>query len=116
MLEARRIHQNTKPSKIEYLGRNKYYYNYDIQEEQVDNEGTVETHYNFVQVKLSGKPDYKRCVQAVIRQYVSLNEEFDLINTYNLNIINGERDINKDYQQYLALVNTIKNNIKQDFK
>lgn len=117
MLNAKRIHQNVKPSKIEYIGKNKYYYNYDIQEELIDNsKGTQEIGYNFIQVKLTGKPDYNRCVQAIIRQYVSLNEEFDLINTYNSNVISGIRDVNSDYQQYLQLLNTIKNNIKQDFK
>lgn len=118
MLYANRITQNIKPDKFMNLGNNYYYYNYDIKSEVVTvhygDEDVEETQYNFVQVKLYGKPDYERCVKAVIRAYVDANSEFDLINSYNsyqLDIDNA----NSEYEEYLQLMKDIKENVKKDF-
>lgn len=123
MFEARRIETSIQPQKIEFLGNGTYYYNYDIQSKEVEvtdmvtNEPTIETRYDFVQVHLTGAPEYKRCVEAVIRQHLDVNEEFDLINSMNkltMGLSENENDRAK-YQAYLELVDTIKTNIKVDF-
>lgn len=123
MLEAKRIETNQEPKKIEFLGDGSYYYNYDIKAKVVTvnpmNEGDEEheeTVWSFIQVHLYGKPDYSKCVRAVIRQYVDQDEEFDLINsaqraTYGLRTNSSST---QDYLDYLTLVDTIKSNVKAD--
>lgn len=112
------VSSNIKPNVIERLGNNTYYYNYNITEEQRTNRnGEQETIYNFIQVHLTGIPDYKDCIKNVIRKYVSQEEEFDLINSYNKIQITGEKNSEdvKKYTDYINLLNEIKNNVKKDF-
>ena len=112
------VSSNIKPNVIERLGNNTYYYNYNITSEQRANQdGEEETIYNFIQVHLTGIPDYKDCIRNIIREYVSQTEEFDLINSYNKVQITGEKsseDIKK-YTDYINLLSEIKTNVKKDF-
>ena len=125
MKEPRRITSFSKPDSFQKLGNDTYYYNYNIVEtqaysnEQVDGQQTevLKTAYIFLQVLLYGQPDYKDCVQAIIREYLTQDEEFDLINSYNAAVVAGETssvDIT-NYKEYLALLTSIKTNIKADF-
>ena len=112
------VSSNVKPNSIERLGNNTYYYNYNITSEQVTNQyDKEETIYNFIQVHLTGIPDYKDCIKNVIRKYVSQEEEFDLINSYNKIQITGEKNSEdvKKYTDYINLLNEIKTNVKKDF-
>lgn len=109
---------NVKPNTIERLGNNTYYYNYNItSEKRTNQDGEEETIYNFIQVHLTGIPDYKDCIKNVIRKYVSQEEEFDLINSYNNVQITGEKNSEdiKKYTDYINLLNEIKTNVKKDF-
>lgn len=108
-----RIISPDKPESIQYLGNNNYYYNYDIQEIQILDKQM----YSFIEIKLTGNPDYKQCIKEIIRQYVSAEEELDLINSTNAttnNVVNNSSNIT-NYIDYLNLVNTIKINVKNDF-
>lgn len=112
------ISSNVKPNAIERLGNNTYYYNYNINNEQRTNEnGEQETIYNFIQIHLTGIPDYKDCIRNIIREYVSQEEEFDLINSYNKVQITGEKNSEdmKKYTDYISLLDKIKTNVKRDF-
>lgn len=112
------VSSNIKPNAIERLGNNTYYYNYNITSEQRTNQdGEQENIYNFIQVHLAGIPDYKDCIRNVIREYVSQEEEFDLINSYNKVQITGEKNSKdvKKYTDYINLLNEIKTNVKKDF-
>lgn len=112
------ISSNIKPNAIEQLGNNTYYYNYNITSQQrINRDGEEETIYNFIQVHLSGIPDYKNCIRNIIREYVSQTEEFDLINTYNKMQITGEENSEdiKKYTDYINLLDEIKTNVKKDF-
>lgn len=122
MKTPRRIDCLIKPTALMDLGNGNWYYNYDIQSETVkvlEGEELVdETRYTYVQVKMSGKPDYNRCVEAIIREYLSQSQEFDLINSANKALIAGEEksDAITEYKEYLKLLEEIKSKIKQDFK
>lgn len=90
MLEPKRIQMNVCPQVIQKLGNGTYYYNYDIREVEAEVEildekdsTKFETQYNFIQVLLNGQPNYKDCVRAIIRSFITIDEEFDLINSYN---------------------------------
>ena len=125
MKEPKRITSFSKPDSFQKLGNDTYYYNYNIVETQkysnkhIDGQQTkvLKTAYTFLQVLLYGQPDYKDCVQAIIREYLTQDEEFGLINSYNATVVAGETssaDIT-NYKEYLALLTTIKTNVKADF-
>lgn len=124
-MEVKTLQSAVRPNSIEKLGNGSYYYNYNIQPrlvevtKELDSTETVEeTNYFFVQVHLTGVPNYKDCVQAVIRAYVTQNQEFDLINSAN-KVVMGLSENTEDtekYKEYLQLVNDIKVNVKKDFE
>lgn len=121
MLEPNRIQAETCPDIIYRLGNNTYYYNYDIQEIEIDNstelEQKIEIRYTFIQVLLRGQPDYRKCIQAVIRQYLSTEDELSLINKYNRYLAGLDSDSNvyKKYLEYVTLVSDIQQKVKSDF-
>lgn len=122
MTEIVRAYSEEKPSVIQYLGRNKYYYNYDIQEEIIDGDLGQKTVYSYIPVKLINKPDYKRCVRELIRKYVDIDEEFDLINSYIRSVqfpdtldASSDNNVDEQYATYLSIVNKIKQNVAKDF-
>lgn len=115
-----RIKSSIKPEKVESLGNGYYYYNYDIQSEQetvpINESETQEiTMYNYVQIRLHGKPNYDRCSEAIIRQYISDSDEFKLINKYNSYQLGVSDYIPSEYQEYLQVLDEIKSKIRQDF-
>lgn len=122
MLEPNRIQMNVYPQTIQKLGNGTYYYNYDIKEVEAevrDYEGDtkLELQYNFIQVLLSGQPNYKNCVKAIIRSFLTVDEEFNLINSYNSYTENltGDSTALSEYKEYLSKVKEIKAKVKQDF-
>lgn len=124
MLEPRRVSMNAQPEKIQQLGNGTYYYNYDIQSKQVQvndietEELHEETRWDYIQVHLRGVPDYKKCIEAIIRAYITLEEELAIINKYNsyqLGVIQ-DSSATSEYYEYVSLVATIKTNVKKDFQ
>lgn len=123
MLEPRRIISNIAPAITENLGNGNWYYNYDIKSEKVElpiQEGETvpkeEIRYNYIQIKLSGKPKYKECVELLIRRFITQTQEFDLINSANKAILSGAKsseDITK-YREYLDKVEEIKKQVEKD--
>ena len=122
MKNVRRLYSQDCPQTIQKLGNNSYYYNYDIKSEKIpnynqDNYELIDG-YSYIQTLIQGQPNYTDCVKAVIREYLSTEEEFDLINSYNsyqANLVDNE-DIATEYLEYLNLLQTIKKNIKKDFE
>lgn len=123
MLEPRRISSNIAPTTIENLGNGNWYYNYDIQSEKVElplQEGETvpseEIRYNYIQIRLSEKPEYKKCVELLIREFITQTQEFDLINSANKAILSEAKssdDITK-YREYLDKVEEIKEKVAND--
>lgn len=120
MLEPNRIQTNVQPQTIQKLGNGTYYYNYDIKEVEVTNQegdAKLELQYNFIQVLLRGQPNYKDCVKAIVRSFVTIDEEFDLINSYNNYTENPSEDSTalSQYKEYLSKLKEIKAKVKEDF-
>lgn len=121
MLKPRRVEMDVQPQAIEKLGNGTYYYNYDIQSKQVtitDEEGQKkETRWTYIQTHLRGIPSYTACVQGIIRQFVTAEDELSLINKYNAYQMGAINDssIFAEYQEYVGLVSSIKSNVKKDF-
>lgn len=125
MLEPKRIESNVTPQKFVDLGNGNWYYNYDIKSEVVEvprmgdeKETTTETRWNYIQIRLSSKPEYKKCVETLIRKYITQSQEFDLVNSTNRVLLNmgTERVIPAKYLEYLDLVDEIKAKVKADFR
>ena len=121
MLDARRIESNLKPKTTESLGNGIYYYNYDIQEytvqviDETTEEPKDETRWSYVQVRISGKPNYDKCALAIIRAYIDANKEFDLMNSFNAYQLGITDSAGEDYEEYLQLIKQIKANVGKDF-
>lgn len=128
MLEPKRIESTINPQKFIDLGNGNWYYNYDIKSEVVEvprmdnhEELIAETRWNFIQVKFRGKPEYKKCVELIIREYITQSQEFDLINSAKkvefgmLTEEEAKKEIDK-YKNYLNITNIIKNKVKEDFQ
>lgn len=123
MLEPKRIYSNIIPDTIKSLYNGNWYYNYDIKSEKVKlplQEGETvpkeEIIYNYIQVKLSEKPKYKKCVELLIRKFVTQTQEFDLINSANKDILSGVKsseNITK-YKDYLNKIEEIKEKVAKD--
>ncbi len=111
MFTATRIESVIKPNKFESLNNGIWYYNYDISKDSIEDE----IRYNFIQVRIQGKPTYKKCVEAIIRQYITQNEEFNLINSYNSYQLDISL-VDVKYKEYLQLVKVIKDNVRKDFE
>ena len=124
MLEPIRIYSNIAPVITENLGNGNWYYNYDIKSEKVElplQEGETvpkeEIIYDYIQIKLSERPKYKKCVELLIREFITQAQEFDLINSTNKDILSGvksSKNITK-YKDYLDKVEEIKTKVKNDF-
>ena len=123
MTEPRILESTIKPKAIEKLGNGTYYYNYDIKEKtvEVEDQGTGEKHpetrWNFIQAYINGTPDYEDAVIAILRQYISADEEFAIINKYNgLKLgIGTDYAVYTEYEDYCKLVATIKTQVRKDF-
>ena len=116
MFEITRIKTTIKPEKVESLGNGIWYYNYDIKESiEPGQEGQDETVYDFVQVRISGTPDYNKCAKAIIRAYVNSDSEFDLMNSFNAYQLGIIDSAGEDYEEYLQLLKQIKTNVGKDF-
>ena len=119
-MKVERINSGIQPNLIEYLGDGTFYYNYDIQViskviiDIDNNEPTDYTEYSYIQVREFGVPGYKVLVKDVIRKFISIDEEFDIINSYNKSMLLNEQVNTGDYTNYLELMQTIKNKVKQD--
>lgn len=127
MLEPRRIESNVAPKVFENLRNGNWYYNYNIKSEKVtvapmgeNDTEREETRYSYIQVKMTGRPDYKRCVETIIREYITQSQEFDLINSYNkvkLSLLPKEEvdKVTAEYTEYLKKLDEIKTIVKKDF-
>lgn len=116
MFEITRIKTTIKPEKVESLGNGIWYYNYDIKESiEPGQEGQDEIVYDFVQVRISGTPDYDKCTKAIIRAYVNSDSEFDLMNSFNAYQLGITDSAGEDYEKYLQLLQEIKEKVGKDF-
>lgn len=115
---------NVEPQIIERLGDNTYYYNYDIVKGEAPKasmrEGDpeeMETVWSYIQVHLNGVPNSSDCVRAIIKQYVDINEEMNILNKYSKYQLGLSSDISdyNNYYEYVELVSTIKAKVKKDF-
>lgn len=94
MFTPNKIESTIKPAKFESLNNGIWYYNYDIVEKTVmtrdmnDEEEIEETRYEYVQVRITGKPTPAKCYEAILKAFknednTSLYEAMQLDETVN---------------------------------
>ncbi len=84
---------NDRPPILQDLGNGSWHYNYNITEVEIQPEPMAEQEgeqapaarkaYDYDTVEVWGRPDYDKCVKAVLRSRRDETEEFSLINKYN---------------------------------
>ena len=94
MFTATKIKSTIKPKKFVSLNNGIWYYNYDIVEETVmtrdmyTNEDKEETGYEFIQVRINGKPTFSKCYEAILKAY----KQEDGSSLYNKRTLSAEQD------------------------
>lgn len=117
---------NDRPPILQDLGNGSWHYNYNITEVEVqpepmaDTEGeqvqAARTAYDYDTVEVWGRPDYDKCVKAVLRSRRDETEEFSLINKYNafvLGLSTDEAD-KEEYEAFLTEVMAVKAMVRND--
>lgn len=124
-----RTYYDTKPPKLEAVGNGNYLYRWDIQEEEVQHEMMQEgeeepvssvkkVQYSCREVTIHGKPEYGKCVEAVIRSDYSAEAELALINQFNAyqQGVLYDAGVVSEYEEYLAFVSSVKSMVKEDLE
>lgn len=118
MKKLNEISDINKPNRIQILSSNSYYYNYNIKSKKVsvveNDKEVIKDGWSFTPIYIIGKPSYKECVRHIIREYLSQDEEFDLINSYNRDLLQGTKNTKSTdrYLEYLKLLEDIKTEVK----
>lgn len=124
-----RAYYDTKPPKLEAVGNGNYLYRWDIQEEEVQHEMMQEgeeepvssvkkVQYSCREVTIHGKPEYGKCVEAVIRSDYSAEAELAFINQFNAyqQGVLSDAGVVSEYEEYLAFVSSVKSMVKEDLE
>lgn len=124
-----RAYYDTKPPKLEAVGNGNYLYRWDIQEEEVQHEimqegkeepvsSVKKVQYSCREVTIHGKPEYGKCVEAVIRSDYSAEAELALINQFNAYMqgVLSDAGVVSEYEEYLAFVSSVKSMVKEDLE
>ena len=124
-----RAYYDTKPPKLEAVGNGNYLYRWDILEEEVQHEMMQEgkeepvssvkkVQYSCREVTIHGKPEYGKCVEAVIRSDYSAEAELALINQFNAyqQGVLSDAGVVSEYEEYLAFVSSVKSMVKEDLE
>lgn len=123
-----RAYYDTKPPKLEAVGNGNYLYRWDIQEEEVQHEmmqegkeepvSSVKKVHSCREVTIHGKPEYGKCVEAVIRSDYSAEAELALINQFNAyqQGVLSDAGVVSEYEEYLAFVSSVKSMVKEDLE
>lgn len=117
---------NDRPPILQDLGNGSWHYNYNISEVEVRPEPMAVAEgeqapaarkaYNYDTVEVWGRPDYDKCVKAVLRSRRDETEEFSLINKYNafvLGLSTDEAD-KEEYEAFLTEVMAVKAMVRND--
>lgn len=123
MKNITRIQFETYPGHIINLGKS-YYFLYDLKPERIlshsiDIEDKTEKYingYSAIVFYIDGKVNYKNIVKTIIRKYITVDEEFDLINSANKDILAGNTDSENiiKYNDYLNVIESIKTYVREN--
>lgn len=125
----KRAFYDVKPQALEAVGNGNYLYRWDIQEEEIQSEimqlGEEEPiasvdriQYSCCEATILGNPTYDKCVEAVIRDKYTAEQEMALVNKYNsyLNSVTIDNAGVDEYNDYLKYIFNAKMVVKRDLE
>lgn len=109
---------NDKPLVFDNLQNGAWHYNHNIVEVQkTDENGEVQTSFDYDQVKVWGVPTQREIIKAVIAEKWDVTQEIDLSNDnkrFELGL-SDDVTLRDKYIAYLNEIDAIKSMVEQDF-
>lgn len=125
----KRAFYDVKPQALEAVGNGNYLYRWDVQEEEIlseivqeQSDEPIETvkrvQYSCCEATIIGTPTYDKCVEAVIRDKYTAEQEMALVNKYNsyLNSVTIDSAGVDEYNDYLKYIFNAKMVVKRDLE
>lgn len=125
----KRAFYDVKPQALEAVGNGNYLYRWDVQEEEILSEIVQEqsdepiepvkrVQYSCCETTIIGTPTYDKCVEAVIRDKYTAEQEMALVNKYNsyLNSVTIDSAGVDEYNDYLKYIFNAKMVVKRDLE
>lgn len=125
----KRAFYDVKPQALEAVGNGNYLYRWDVQEEEILSEIVQEqsdepiepvkrVQYSCCEATIIGTPTYDKCVEAVIRDKYTAEQEMALVNKYNsyLNSVTIDSVGVDEYNDYLKYIFNAKMVVKRDLE
>ena len=125
----KRAFYDVKPQALEAVGNGNHLYRWDIQEEEILSEIVQEqsdepiepvkrVQYSCCEATIIGTPTYDKCVEAVIRDKYTAEQEMALVNKYNsyLNSVTIDSAGVDEYNDYLKYIFNAKMVVKRDLE
>lgn len=125
----KRAFYDVKPQALEAVGNGNYLYRWDVQEEEILSEIVQEqsdepiepvkrVQYSCCEATIIGTPTYDNCVEAVIRDKYTAEQEMALVNKYNsyLNSVTIDSAGVDEYNDYLKYIFNAKMVVKRDLE
>lgn len=125
----KRAYYDAKPKALEAVGNGNYLYRWDIKEEEVQSdfmqEGSDEplvsekrVQYSCCEATILGNPTYDKCVEAVIRDRYTAEQEMALVNKFNsyMNSVSTDGTGVDEYNEYLKYISDAKLMVKRDLE
>lgn len=125
----KRAFYDVKPQALEAVGNGNHLYRWDIQEEEILSEIVQEqsdepiepvkrVQYSCCEATIIGTPTYGKCVEAVIRDKYTAEQEMALVNKYNsyLNSVTIDSAGVDEYNDYLKYIFNAKMVVKRDLE
>ena len=125
----KRAFYDVKPQALEAVGNGNHLYRWDIQEEEIQSEIVQEqsdepiepvkrVQYSCCEATILGNPTYDKCVEAVIRDKYTAEQEMALVNKYNsyLNSVTIDSAGVDEYNDYLKYIFNAKMVVKRDLE
>ena len=113
-----RSNSNDKPLVFDNLQNGAWHYNHNIVEVQkTDENGEVQTSFDYDQVKVWGVPTQREIIKAVIAEKWDVTQEIDLANDnkrFELGL-SDDVTLRDKYIAYLKEIDAIKSMVEQDF-
>ena len=125
----KRAFYDVKPQALEAVGNGNYLYRWDVQEEEILSEIVQEqsdepiepvkrVQYSCCEATIIGTPTYDKCVEAVIRDKYTAEQEMAFVNKYNsyLNSVTIDSAGVDEYNDYLKYIFNAKMVVKRDLE
>lgn len=125
----KRAFYDVKPQALEAVGNGNHLYRWDIQEEEILSEIVQEqsdepiepgkrVQYSCCEATIIGTPTYDKCVEAVIRDKYTAEQEMALVNKYNSyqNSVTIDSAGVDEYNDYLKYIFNAKMVVKRDLE